>query len=302
VIDRSPKLGYALTAMAAALFAISGVMARVLLDDGVSAWHLTELRSILAFVLLVGYLALTNRELLKVERSDVPKLAFLGVFGLAAVQSTYFAAIARLDIGVALTIQYLAPLLLLVYGRVVHRRPAPGALWGAGALSVVGSFFVVRAYDAHGLDGLGLLAAVATCIAFAVNLTASERAGQRLDARTTLAWGFGFCTLVWLIARPPWTFPFGIFDDAEHIALGLGVGVVGTLVPFLLIVTALRHISSPRAGVVATLEPVIASIIAWPVLGQVLGVPQVFGILVVVAAVAWVQAASVRPQWPTSAH
>ncbi|MEA2125068.1 MAG: hypothetical protein QOI80_1850 [Solirubrobacteraceae bacterium] len=302
MIDRSPRLGYALTAAAAALFAISGVMARVLLDDGVSAWHLTELRSILAFVLLVAYLSLTNRDLLKVERRDVPQLAFLGVFGLAAVQSTYFAALARLDIGVVLTIQYLAPLLILVWTRLVHRTAVAPALWGACALSFAGSFFVVRAYDTHGIDGLGLLAAVATMITFAINLTASERAGRRLDARTTLVWGFGFCSLVWLVARPPWTFPFHRFADADHLALGLGVGVAGTLLPFLLIVTALRHIPAARVGVVATLEPVIASILAWPLLDQVLTAPQVAGIVVVVAAVAWVQAASVRPTWPTSAH
>lgn len=289
MVDRSPRLGYALTATGAALFAISGVMARVLLDDGVSAWHLTELRSVLTFVLLAAWLRATDRELLKVHRSDVPKLAFLGVFGLAAVQSTYFAAIARLDIGVALTIQYLAPLLILVVLRVVRKRRAAPALWGACLLSVAGSFLVVKAYDANGLDGLGLLAAAAACVTFAINLTASERAGKTLDARTTLVWGFGFSSLVWVIARPPWTFPFGIFDDLEHVALGLGVGVVGTLVPFVLLFTALRHLPSARVGVVATLEPVIASIVAWPLLDQVLSAPQVLGVVIVVAAVAWVQ-------------
>src|SRR3954470_16262438 len=128
-VDRSPRLGYALTAVAAALFASGGVMARKLLDDGVSAWHLTELRSVLTFVLLVGYLLLTNRKLLTAGRERVPQLAVLGVFGLAAVQSTYFAAIARLDIGVVLSIQYLAPLLLLVWARAVHRKATPPAVW-----------------------------------------------------------------------------------------------------------------------------------------------------------------------------
>lgn len=290
MVDRSARLGYALTATAAALFAVSGVMARVLLDDGVSAWHLTELRSGLAFALLLGWLALGDRELLKVERADVPRLAFLGVFGLAAVQSTYFAAIARLDIGVALTIQYLAPLLILVTLRVVKGRRAAPQLWGACLLSVAGSFLVVKAYDAHGLDGVGLLWAALACVTFAINLTASEKAGETLDARTTLTYGFGFCTLVFLIARPPWTFPYGIFDDAEHVALGLGVGVVGTLIPFVLVVTALRHLPAARVAVVMTLEPVIASILAWPLLDQVLSAPQVLGVVIVVAAVAWVQA------------
>lgn len=300
MVDRSPRLGYALTAAAAALFAVSGVMARVLLDDGVSAWHLTELRSVLAFGLLVGYLVLTDRDLLKVRRSDVPTLAFLGIFGLAAVQSTYFAAIARLDIGVALTIQYLAPLLILVTLRVVKGEQAAPSLWAASLLSVAGSFLVVKAYDANGIDGIGLLWAAAACVTFAINLTASERAGRTLDARTTLTYGFGFSALVFLIALPPWTFPFGRFDDLEPIALGLGVGVIGTLVPFVLLVTALRHLPSSRVGVAATLEPVIASVIAWPLLDQVLSAPQVLGVVIVVAAVAWVQAASVRPTWPTS--
>ena len=295
VIERSPRRGYLLTVMAASLFAVSASMARVLLDHGVSAWHLTEMRSVLALVLLLGYLGLTDRALLRVEREDVPRLAFLGVFGLAAVQATYFAAIARLDIGVALTIQYLGPGLILLWLRVRHGRHLARSLYGAVALSVVGSFLVVQAYDGlGGLDGLGLLAAAATAVAFAVNLVASERAGVRLDARTTLVWGFAFSTLVFLVARPPWTFPFGIFDDAEHILLGLGVGIFGTLVPFILIVSALRHISAARVGVVATLEPVVASVVAWPIHGQVLAVPQIAGILVVVAAVAWVQ--SHRPQ------
>lgn len=287
--QRSPRLGYALTAAAATLFAVSGSLARFLLDDGVSAWHLTELRSTLAFVLLVGWLALTNRALLRVDRSDVPGLAFLGIAGLAAVQSTYFAAIARIDIGVALTIQYLGPLMILLWLRVAHGRRLAPSLWGAVGLSVVGSFLVVGAYDVHGLDGLGLLAAFAAAVAFAVNLVASERAGVRLDPRTTLAWGFGFCTLLFLVVLPPWTFPFTTFDDLEHVALGLGVAVIGTLIPFILIVSALRHISAARTGVVATLEPVIAAIVAWPVHHQVLAVPQIAGIVIVVAAVAWVQ-------------
>ena len=297
-MERSPRLGYALTATGAALFALGGVMARKLLDDGVSPLHLVELRSVLTLVLLAAFLAVTDRERLRIRRADVPALALLGIGGLAAVQTTYFAAIERLDIGVALTIQYLAPLLILA----AQPRHASRAMWGAGALSVLGAFLVARAYDADGLDGAGLLWAVAACVTFAVNLTASEHAGDRgIDARTTLLWGFAFCTLALLVLRPPWTFPFGAFDDLENALLGLGVGVLGTLVPFALLFTGIRHIGSARAAVVATLEPVIASILAWPLLDQVLSAPQVVGVVVVCAAVAWVQASSLPTTWPTSA-
>jgi drug/metabolite transporter (DMT)-like permease len=290
VIERSPKLGYALTIVAAVLFGISGSLARFLLDDGLSAWRLTEVRSVVTFVLLGGWLLVTNRALVRVDRGDVPLLAFLGIFGLAAVQSTYFAAIARLDIGVALTIQYLAPGLILVVGKLFYGWRTPPATWAAVALAVGGAFLVVKAYDAQGLDGLGLLAAAASCVTFAINLTSTERAGRRLDSRTTLLWGMGFCSLLFLIVQPLWTFPWSFFSDLEHVLLGLGVAILGTLIPFVMIFTALRHVPAAIVGVIMTFEPVIASLVAWPVHDQVLAAPQIGGIVIVVAAVAWVQA------------
>jgi drug/metabolite transporter (DMT)-like permease len=288
-MTRSPRLGYALAAAAATMWAVNGSLARFLLEDGMSAWHLSEMRSALSFVLLLGYLAIFRRRDLRVERRDVPLLAWLGIAGLACVHATYFLAIERLDIGVALVIQYLGPLLILIWLRVVHHRHLASSLWGAVALSAVGAFFVVEAYDVKALDAIGLLAAFGAAITFAIYLMASEKAGRRHDPQTTLVWAFGFATLFWLIVRPPWTFPFEVLGSLDNLLYALGVAVVGTLIPFVLIVTAVRHIPSARAAVVATLEPVLAAIIAWPVHDQVLGTPQILGGAIVVAAVIWVQ-------------
>lgn len=285
----NPRLGYILAASAATLFAFNGSLAQFLLDDGVSAWHLSALRSVGAFVLLACALGLFARDQLRIARPDVPRMAFLGIFGLALVTATYFAAIERIDIGVALVIQYLAPLVLLLWLRFRHGRRLAASLWGAVWLSVAGCFLVVEAYDVSGLDGLGLAAAFGACATFAIYLVASERAGRDYPAVTTLTWGFGFSTLFWLVVTPPWTFPVEQFDSARDVALAASVVVVGTLVPFVLIVGALRHLPAPRVAVVATLEPVLAAIIAWAVHDQVLAPPQVLGGLIVIAAVLWVQ-------------
>jgi len=298
-VSRSPRLGYALAATAATLWAVNGALAKFLLDDGISAWHLSEMRAAVSFLLLAGFLALTRRADLKVAREDLPRLAFLGVAGLALVHATYFLAIERLDIGVALVIQYLGPLLILVWLAVVHKRRLANGLWAAVALSVLGCALVVEVYDADALDALGLLAAGAAAVTFAINMVASERAGHRHAPQTTLVYGFGFATLFWLLVRPPWTFPFGSFDNAANIALALGVAIVGTLIPFVLIVASVRHIPASRAALIATLEPVLGAVIAWPVHDQVLGGPQIVGGMIVVAAVIWVQAH--RPEYDVEA-
>jgi drug/metabolite transporter (DMT)-like permease len=287
--QRHPARGYALVVAGAAMWGLNASLARFLLDDGVDALRLSQLRSAGSWVLLVLLLGVWRRDLLRVRRQDIPALAFLGIAGLALVHAAYFLAIERLQIGVAVTIQYLAPLLVLVWLRLVHGRALARGLWGAVALSLVGCFLVVRAYDAGSLDAVGVLAAFAATITFALYMVSSERAGHRHEAVTTLVWAFGFATLFWAVVQPWWTFPVGNFDSARNVLLGLGVVVVGTLLPFVCVVAGLRHVPAARAGVVATLEPVLAAVFAWVIHDEQLAAVQIVGGLAVLAAIVWVQ-------------
>ena len=105
----NPRLGYLLVALSAACSALNGSLARYLLDDGMSAVRLSQLRSAVSFALLALGLALLSRGRLKIAKADVPKLAWLGVAGIALVHASYFAAIARIDIGVALALEPAQP-------------------------------------------------------------------------------------------------------------------------------------------------------------------------------------------------
>src|SRR4051794_2458860 len=232
-MERSPARGYVLVAAGAAMFALGGNLARYLLDDGVSAMRLSQLRSAGSLVLLGVGLVLTRPALMRIEREDVPRMAFLGICGLALVHATYYAAIDRLEIGVALVIQYMAPVLLLGWLWLRHGRRVAPSLWGAVALSIAGCALVVRAYDPGALDTAGVLYAAGAAVTFAIYMVASEQSGQRYEAPTTLLWAFAFATLFWAVVQPWWSFPFGRLDPW----LGLGVVVIGTLVPFICVVT-----------------------------------------------------------------
>jgi drug/metabolite transporter (DMT)-like permease len=287
---RHPARGYLLALAAAAMWSLNGSLARYLLDDGVSALRLSQLRSAGSWLILALALLVTRRDLVRVERRQLPALAFLGIAGLAAVHASYFVAIERVQIGVALTIQYLAPLVLLFWLRAVHGRRLSGGLWGAVVLSVAGCFLVVRAYEVDGLDALGVAAAFGSTVSFAIYLVGSERAGHRHEPVTTLLWAFGFASLFWALTTPWWSFPFAAFSSPRNALLGLGVIVIGTLVPFTMMVSALRHIPAPRAAVVSTLEPVLGAGFAYLLHGEALAPPQLVGGAAVLVAVVWVQA------------
>jgi drug/metabolite transporter (DMT)-like permease len=287
---RSLKLGYALAATAATLWALNGSLARFLLNDHMPPARLAELRTVGTFVVLAAALALTRPQLLKVNPKDLGRLTFFGIAGLAAVQALYFAAIARLNIGVAVTIQYLGPLLLLLWLKLVHQRALPRGLWSAAGLAAVGCFFVVGAYHPGGLDGVGVAEAFGAAVTFAIYLFASEQAGRRYEPVTTAVWGFGLASVFWLITQPVWSFPLHPLSTPRNLAFALYIVIGGTLVPFACMITAVRHLPASRAAVVATLEPVLGALLAWPILHQALSAVQIVGGLVVVAAVIWVQA------------
>jgi drug/metabolite transporter (DMT)-like permease len=287
---RSPKLGYALAATAATLWALNGSLARFLLNDHMPPARLAELRSVGTFAILAVAVALTKPGLLKVKPRDLGRLTFFGVAGLAGVNALYFASISRLKIGVAVTIQYLGPLLLLVWLKLVHRRTLPAGLWSAAGLAAVGCFFVVGAYHPGSLDGVGVAEAFGAAVTFAVYLFASEQAGHRYAPVTTLVWGFGLASVFWLITQPAWSFPLQPLSSGRNLAFAIYIVFGGTLVPFACMIAAVRHLPASRAAVVATLEPVLGAVLAWPIQHQALSPVQIFGGLVVIGAVIWVQA------------
>src|SRR5207302_4530444 len=97
-----PALGYTMVAVAAALFAVNGTVSKVILGSGISSQRLTEVRCAGALVGLVLITAATRPASLRVRLRELPLLAALGVGGLALVQWSYFFAIHRLEIGIAL--------------------------------------------------------------------------------------------------------------------------------------------------------------------------------------------------------
>ena len=288
-------LGYALVVGAVTMWSLNASIARALLDDGVSAARLSELRSFGSWVILVVLVAAVRPRLLRVDRREIPNLAFLGIAGLAAVYATYFVAIDRLQIGVALTLEYLGPLLLLLWLWVALRRRLSPVLWGAMAVSLAGTFLVVRAYDPGTLDALGVAAGLGAALSYAIYLAGAERAGRHNAPATTLVWAFGFAALFWMCVQPPWTFPFEQFSERENQLLGLGVIVIGTLLPYALMVAAVRHVPAARAGIVAALEPVLSALFAFLIHAEALAAIQIAGGAMVLAAVVWVQ--SQRPDF-----
>jgi drug/metabolite transporter (DMT)-like permease len=301
--ERRPLVGYAMAAGAAALFGINGSVAKVAIRSGLPADRLTEIRCAGALAGLLLLAVGTRARELQIRRRELLFLAAFGIGGVGLVQWTYFEAIGRLPVGIALVIQYVAPLLVALYARFVLREHVRRRVWAALALSLVGLVLVVRLWHGLVFDGLGVLAAVGSMVTFAFYLLMAERGIRRRSSVPLLAWGFAFATVFWSATLPWWSYPghrvtastslLGRLQDLHLpvFALVLWVIVLGTVVPFVLIVGALRHVPATRVGIVAMLEPVTATLLAWVWLRETLAPVQLLGAAVVLAGIGLAQSA-----------
>jgi drug/metabolite transporter (DMT)-like permease len=289
---------------AATLWATNGTVSKVILQSGeISSQRLAEVRSTGAFVGLALALVLLRPGTLRVTRGELPFLVAFGVFGLALVQWTYFAAIERLDIGIALLIQYTAPLLIALWARFVVHEHVRARLWAALALCFLGLGLVVDVWRGLSLDGVGVVFAVGAALSFAFYILMAERGVVRRDPISLVCLGMLFSSIFWAILEPWWSFPAEVFDDdvsllgnlAEHNLpvwlLVLSMLVLGTIVPFALLVGALRHLPATRVGIAAMFEPVAATIVAYLWLDETLSGLQLAGAALVLAGILLAQTA-----------
>jgi drug/metabolite transporter (DMT)-like permease len=300
---RRPVVGYAMVIVAATFFGINGPVSKVALSSGLSSLRLTEARSAGAFIGLMLFALLWKRDALRLRPGEWRRLALFGVVGVAFVQLFYFLAIHRLAIGIALLIQYLGPLLVAIFAFAVLKEHVRRRVWVALALSLLGLALMVELWRGVTLDGLGVVFALIGAFVFAAYLLLAEREVARRDTITLLAWGFLFATLFWTVVQPWWSFPASTMGQTVSLqgrlagwhlpvwALVLWVIVLGAIVPFVLIVGALRHVTATRVGIAAMLEPVVATVVAWLWLRESLSPAQLVGAAVVLGGVALAQTA-----------
>jgi drug/metabolite transporter (DMT)-like permease len=302
--ERHPRLGYAMALAAATLWAFNGVVSKVIIESGhVPAQRLTEVRTTGSFALLFVVLALARPASLRVRREELPVLLTFGVLGLAFVQWFYFVAISRLDIGVALLIQYVAPVLVALWARFAYHEPVRRRIWASLALSITGIALLVQLWNGLTLDGIGVAAALGSAVSFSIYVLAAERAVTRRDPLSLVCYGFLLAAVFWAVVQPLWSFPTERVDDSVSLLgrlseLSLPVWllmawmvVLGTMVPFALLAGSLRHIPASRAAITAMFEPVAATVFAYAWLGESLTTAQFAGALVVLGAIVLAQTA-----------
>jgi drug/metabolite transporter (DMT)-like permease len=283
--SRGRGVGLGLALASAVAFGGSGVAAKPLIHAGLDPLDVVWLR-VTGGALVMLPLAVRHRAL---PRGRPALLAGFGLLAVAGVQACYFAALSRIPVGVALLIEYLAPALVLGWVRFVQRRPVTRASAVGVVLAVGGLACVVEVWSGLSFDPLGLLLALgAACCQvgyFVLSDQGGEAGGEPPDPLGVTAYGLLVGAAVLTMVARPWTMAWPVLagtadmngTSVPAVVLLAWIVLVSTVLAYVTGVPAVRRLSPQVAGVVACLEAVVATVLAWVLLGEHLSAPQIIG-------------------------
>ncbi|MEA3510663.1 MAG: EamA family transporter [Actinomycetota bacterium] len=281
-MDRSTRNGIAFALLAALFWGVSGAVAADAFTH-LSATRVAEARAIVTTLLFIPFAYFRGAL---APRGGLLGFALLGA-NLVVVNVTFYWAIDRLGVGPGATIQFLAPIFVLLWMVVAQRRHVSPTVWVAAAVAVTGVFLITEAWNLEGGDWIGVAWGLLSAVAFASYLVFGEYLGRSHPAMTIVTWGFVFASVIWLFVQPLWSFPTDL--SAKVWFELLWIGIIGTALPFLFGFSALRRAASGIVGVISTTEPVFAATAAWILLGQYLSAVQMIGGVMVLGAAAAIQ-------------
>jgi drug/metabolite transporter (DMT)-like permease len=286
------RLGYLAVSAAAVLWAVGGAYASRLIDQGASFVELTEARAWIT-VLVLGAVLWRRRPKGGSSGVGLPITILFGC-SIAAANFTYYASLSRLPVAIAITIQYTAPGLVVAWTSIAERTAPSRRVVGALAAAIVGVALlaelpVVASEGRLRLDAAGLVAAGASAFAFSTYMLTGERVGRRLGAQHAVLRGFVVASVIWIVVQAARGRPDTLLDT-RFVPGYVFLAFATTIAPFLLFVWGLERVRASDAGIVSTLEPLTAALIAFVWLGQSLSGWQLAGAALVLGGIGVVQA------------
>jgi drug/metabolite transporter (DMT)-like permease len=271
-------------------------------STGLPAVNVAQARLLVGAVALMIVALVVRRGRVWVARRDWWLVGAYGLVSLAANQVVFTMSLSRLSVGVALLLEYLAPVLVALWVRFLRREEVSGLVWAGIVGTLLGLGMVGRVWAGFALDGVGFVLGLLAAVTMASRFVLADRGLRRQDPLALAAWGTTVGAGALLVTGAVAPFPMDALARVADLG-GTGVpvvllvawvGLVGTGGGVLLAISAQRLLTPTSASLVVSLEVVVGAGLAYVVLGEALTGLQVVGGAVMLAGVAVAQVGIAR--------
>jgi drug/metabolite transporter (DMT)-like permease len=284
--------GWAFALLSAASFGLSGSLGRGLMDAGWSPAAAVAVRVLIGGVVLVPPAAVQLRGRWRVLVRRLPLVAVYGVIPVAGCQLAYFSAVAHMPVGIALLIEYTAPLAVVGWLWARHaQRPTRATVLGA-ALGLLGLVLVLDLSGGR-TSGVGLVWAFAAMLGAAIYFVLSSRDDDGVPGKALAAGGLLVGGVVLLLAGAVGIVPLTVSTapvtfDGVTTPWWLPVlllGIVAAALAYACGIAAGRRLGARLASFAALSEVLAALVFAWLLLGEAPAAVQLIGGVLIVGGV-----------------
>jgi drug/metabolite transporter (DMT)-like permease len=290
---RGASAGLLVALGAAVSFGMSGVFARGLIDAGWSPGAAVTVRMWVAALVLLVPTLLALRGKWRIVRRNAGMILVYGVLAVTLAQLCYFQAVAVMDVGIALLIEYTAPIAVVLWLWVRRgEKPTKRSLAGA-AVAFVGLVLMLDILTGAQVNLGGILFALGAMIGAATYFVLSGRADTGLPPIALAGLGLLIGALGLTVAVLTGALPFEwTTADIEYSIVTvpwfvpvLAMGVIATALAYILGVISTRMLGSRLSSFIALAEVVAAMVFSAVMLGQIPGPVQAIGGALVLAGV-----------------
>ncbi|MEL6184025.1 MAG: EamA family transporter [Myxococcota bacterium] len=197
---------------------------------------------------------------------------------LAGMNGSFYLALARIPLGAAVTLEFLGPLTLSAV-MSTRRRDLGWVVWALGGVILLGG---LPSATGGGLDPVGVALALLAGVFWALYILAASRVG----ATTPGLGGLAVATAAAAAVALPFGLPGAsvLLTHPELIGLAMGTALLASIIPYSLELGAIRRLPPRTFGILMSLEPAVAAVVGWALLGQGVAWPAAVGIAMVVSA------------------
>ena len=281
------NIGPALILLAGCFWGSMGIFVRRLTDYGFSSIQIVAIRVTLAALIFCILLLIRDPAGFRISVKDIPLFLGLGFGSILFFTVCYFTAITMMPLSTAAILLYTSPIWIMLMSVLFFREKLTGRKLLALVLAFAGCV-LVSGISGEGMTLTGLLVGLGSGIGYGLYSILGTVALRRYSPYTVTTYTFAFAALgAWLICRPAEMLAkFAAAPDLPGLVFFCFLtALVTAVIPFLAYTLGLRTVEASRAGILATVEPLVATLIGVAVFSEPLTLLSGLGILLILAAV-----------------
>lgn len=299
-------MGYLFAFLAAALFGLNGSVTKVMMESGLSALQVTQMRVLGAAIVGGIVLLMLSPRSFRLPKNQILPIVIMGIVGVAVLQATYALALNYLPVGIALLLEYTAVPMVAMVAFLFFKERVRRRIWVSIGFVMAGLVVVAQIW-ASTLNPVGVMWGLAAAVSLATYFLVGERQLETISPLALLFWTMTVATVFWSFFSGWWDIPISLFTESVSLQGSLAGStaplwvllawnvLLGSFLPFLLSLSALKRLSATAAGIAATSEVAFAFAFAFLWLMETISSFQSIGAALVLAGIIIAQTARRSP-------